>query len=90
MKIKYWGLALLLWVSFAVPAFAREPELTENIKIGGGYAATGQIEQLGYTWELYDASNGLPASEANVIAWDVGGVMWIGGYSVIIREDGKE
>ena len=90
MKIKYWGLALLMWVSFAVPAFAREPELMENIKIGGGYAATGQIEQLGYTWELYDASNGLPASEANFIACDVDGFIWMGCYSGIIKYDGNE
>ena len=31
----------------------------ESALIGGGFAATGQIRNVGYTTELYDASNGL-------------------------------
>jgi len=62
----------------------------ENAKelIGGGYAATRQIDNVGYTTQVYDASNGLPTSDANYILGSSSGYIWIGGYSGIIRYDG--
>ena len=61
---------------------------TVRKKTGGGYAVTGQINGVGYTTELYNASNGLPTSDANCVLADSMGYIWIGGYSGIIRCDG--
>ncbi|MBR4575498.1 MAG: response regulator [Lachnospiraceae bacterium] len=55
---------------------------------GGGYAATGQIGDVGYSETIYDATNGLPTSDANYIMASSDGHIWIGGYSGIIRYDG--
>ena len=55
---------------------------------GGGFAVTGQLPGVGYTASLYDASNGLPTSEANCVLAASDGFIWIGGYSGIIRYDG--
>ena len=60
-------------------------EPTQN---GGGFAATGQLEDAGYFAQIYDAHNGLPTSEANCILGASDGYVWIGGYSGIIRYDG--
>ncbi|RKM62194.1 response regulator [Butyrivibrio sp. CB08] len=57
--------------------------------MGGGYAATGQIANTGYMAVLYDATNGLPTSEANCILGASDGYVWIGGYAGIIRYDGS-
>ncbi|MBO4373631.1 MAG: response regulator [Lachnospiraceae bacterium] len=62
----------------------------EDIKTGGGYAVTGQIEGAGYSSELYDAGSGLPTSDANYILGSKDGYVWIGGYSGIIRYDGTK
>ena len=56
---------------------------------GGGYAVTGQIKETGYICEIYDATNGLPTSDANCIMSASDGYIWIGGYSGIIRYDGS-
>ncbi|MCR4591489.1 MAG: hypothetical protein K5668_11820, partial [Lachnospiraceae bacterium] len=56
---------------------------------GGGYAASAQITDGGYISEIYDASNGLPTSDANYILCASDGYIWIGGYSGIIRYDGN-
>ena len=56
---------------------------------GGGYAATEQISGVGYTTELYDASNGLPTSDAMFLLGASDGHMWIGGYSGVICYDGS-
>ncbi len=56
---------------------------------GGGYAVTGQIEGAGYSSVIYDASSGLPTSDANCIFCDHDGYVWIGGYSGVIRYDGS-
>ncbi len=61
---------------------------TERL-VGGGYAVSGQIPGVGYTAELYDATNGLPTSEANCVLAANDGYIWIGGYSGIIRYDGS-
>ena len=44
----------------------------------------------GYTAVLYDSSNGLPTSAANTVIQSAAGFIWIGGYSGLIRYDGKE
>ena len=56
--------------------------------IGGGYAATEQIKGAYFLPVLYDASNGLPTSEANCILATRDGYIWIGGYSGVVRYDG--
>ncbi|MBP5249714.1 MAG: response regulator, partial [Lachnospiraceae bacterium] len=58
-------------------------------RIGGGYAASGQIDGKGFSAELFDASNGLPTSDANCILGSSDGYIWIGGYSGIIRYNGS-
>ncbi|MCR5511490.1 MAG: response regulator [Lachnospiraceae bacterium] len=63
--------------------------LADNSLIGGGFAATGQIKNVSYTTELYDATNGLPTSDANCVLGASDGYVWIGGYSGIIRYDGS-
>lgn len=61
----------------------------QQVHVGGGYAVSGQIEGVGYTSKLYDATNGLPTSDANYILGSSDGYIWIGGYSGIIRYDGS-
>ena len=56
---------------------------------GGGYAITGQFPDLSYTSFIYDATNGLPTSDANYLLGSSSGYIWIGGYSGIIRYDGN-
>lgn len=56
---------------------------------GGGYAVTKQFAGVGYTSMIYDATNGLPTSDANYILGSKKGNIWIGGYSGIIRYDGN-
>ncbi len=55
---------------------------------GGGYAATGQLSDVSYSAKIYDATNGLPTSDANWILAASDGYIWIGGYAGIIRYDG--
>ncbi len=80
--------------SSSVVSFASETEKdaateSEYISSGGGYAATGQLGDVGYMATVYDASNGLPTSEANCILGSSDGYVWIGGYAGIIRYDGS-
>ena len=56
---------------------------------GGGYAASEQITEVGYTAEIYDASNGLPTSDAMYLMGAEDGYMWIGGYSGVLTYDGS-
>lgn len=60
----------------------------ESQNVGGGYSITGQLKSIGYATELYNASNGLPTSDANCIYASDEGYIWIGSYSGIIRYDG--
>ncbi len=71
----------------AVPAQAGE-NMGMSFLSGGGYAASGQISGVGYTTTLYDATNGLPTSDAMILLGDSDGYVWIGGYSGVIRYDG--
>ena len=57
-------------------------------KLGGGYAVTGQLSGIGYTSKIYDATNGLPTSDANYILGSKDGYVWLGGYNGVIRYDG--
>ncbi len=82
---------------FTLPSLAAENnppseekgEDTERLKTGGGYAVTGQLEGVGYSSIMYDATNGLPTSDANWILGASDGYIYIGGYSGIIRYDGS-
>ena len=56
---------------------------------GGGYAVTRQFSGVGYSSVIYDATNGLPTSDANYILGAKDGYVWIGGYSGIMRYDGN-
>ncbi|MBR3575667.1 MAG: response regulator [Lachnospiraceae bacterium] len=56
---------------------------------GGGYAISGQIREVGYTTQVYDANNGLPTSDANCILSARNGYIWVGGYSGIFRYNGS-
>ena len=69
---------------------SKTPHRSEGFKTGGGYAATGQLPEVGYMGKLYDASNGLPTSDANFITVSSGGYIWIGSYAGIIRYDGVQ
>lgn len=61
----------------------------DTYKQGGGYTASGQLENVGYTTQVYDATDGLPTSDANFILGSSAGYIWIGSYSGIIRYDGS-
>ena len=77
-------------VSPANASFAKEATAIEGkVNIGGGYAATKQLDNMGYYAQMYDAKNGLPTSEANFVLGTDEGYIWIGGYSGIIRYDGS-
>ena len=57
-------------------------------EFGGGYAATGQLKGIGFSSKIYDATNGLPTSDANFILGSKDGYVWLGGYNGVIRYDG--
>ena len=83
----------IIFSFFNDKAFSMPPQTAEFIaqdapKIGGGYAVTGQIGQVDYTTEIYNATNGLPTSDANFILGSKSGYIWICGYSGVIRYDG--
>ncbi|MCR5279429.1 MAG: response regulator [Lachnospiraceae bacterium] len=63
-------------------------EQSINYASGGGYAASYQLPGVYFLPVLYDASNGLPTSEANCILCTSDGYIWIGGYSGIVKYDG--
>ncbi|SFD03690.1 hybrid sensor histidine kinase/response regulator [Butyrivibrio sp. YAB3001] len=62
---------------------------TDYSRIGGGYAATGQIKDASFTTEIYDAENGLPTSDAMFLLGTSDGYIWIGGHSGVLRYDGS-
>ena len=79
----------------SVSSFATESETGQETanegsqKLGGGYAVSGQIGSVGYATTVYDATNGLPTSDANFILGASDGYVWIGSYGGIIRYDGS-
>ena len=88
--------ALALTITAAASVFAESGgENTEPVSeetrtcCGGGAAVTGQLNDTGFAAQLYNADNGLPTSDANVILAASDGFIWIGGYSGLIRYDGS-
>ena len=65
-------------------------DTSEVRTFGGGYAVSGQKEGVGYTAKIYDASNGLPTSDAMFLLGSRKGYVYIGGYSGVIKYDGSE
>ena len=84
-----WNTPLLALATEDTSVSEVKEESSEN-KSGGGYAVSGQLDNVGYSAKLYDAENGLPTSDANCIFTSSKGYIWIGGYSGIIRYDGNE
>ncbi len=84
IKIISYLICLSMFLLFGNGAFASQTE----VNVGGGYAVTGQLSGVGYSCVIYDATNGLPTSDANFIYGTSDGYVWIGGYSGIIRYDG--
>ncbi len=78
----------VLLAAFLTAAVLAAPIAHASAENGGGYAATGQIEGVGYAAVLYNAENGLPTSDANTLLPTADGYIWIGGYGGIIRYDG--
>ena len=92
-KISYAVLFLsLCFMSVAVWGLCADKKETDSgdTFVGGAYAVTGQIKNVSYTSKLYDATNGLPTSDANYVMGSSNGYIWIGSYSGIIRYDGSE
>ncbi len=89
---KYSAFAAALIIAASICVFpvnvSAEPVHLSNLS-GGGYSASGQINGAGYSSQIYDASNGLPTSDANYILCSSDGYIWIGGYSGIIKYDGS-
>ncbi len=87
-----WLIALLVVfvVLFANTGNVKAASASEDkVNMGGGYAASNQLKNMGYYAQMYDAKNGLPTSEANFVLGTDEGYIWIGGYSGIIRYDGS-
>ncbi len=74
---------------FAANSKESEEEAEIIDKVGGGYAASNQLKDFGYTTEKYDANHGLPTSEANCVLGAKDGYVWVGGYSGIFKYDGS-
>ncbi len=56
---------------------------------GGGYAVTKQIENIGYSCKIYNATNGLLTSDANYILGSRNGFVWLCSYNGVVRYDGS-
>ena len=67
-----------------------ESDVLEESKEGGGYAVTGQLDDVGYSAVVYNSDNGLPTSDANFVFSASDGYIWVGGYSGVFRYDGIE
>ncbi|MCR5168529.1 MAG: response regulator [Oscillospiraceae bacterium] len=82
--------AFVLWNPISVYAADDNiQEAADKVPLGGGYAATEQIDSMGYMSKLYDATNGLVTSDANDVLCASDGSVLIGGYSGITRYDGS-
>ena len=82
MKIKLSFRVFLILMLLMIPSVSVCAEQTKRRDLLG--------ENTVYTAILYDSLNGLPTSEANAIAQDEDGFIWIGGYSGLTRYDGSE
>ena len=81
--------ASVLCTSYAYTDEGQENSGVVELTTGGGYAATGQLENVGFSTKLYNADNGLPTSDANCVFASQDGYIWIGGYSGILKYDGR-
>ncbi len=81
-------LVIIVFVTgvFSVPTYAEDED---DLQGGGGYSATGQAGDVGFSTKIYDATNGLPTSDANCILGSSDGYIWVGGYGGIMRYDGN-
>ena len=68
----------------------RVSDTVSQSNLGGGYAMSGQIRDVGYSAQVYDINNGLPTSDANFILGAKNGYVWVGGYSGIFRYNGND
>ena len=82
-------IVLCVMVLFTVTIKGDPTDVSYIDKKGGGYAASDQVENIGYMAVKYDATNGLPTSEANYIVSSKSGYMWIGSYGGIIKYSGS-
>jgi len=90
--IDYLTLVFFLIIVAVIPAtysHAQNNYRNEYNNAGGGYAVTGQIENVSYSGIIYDATNGLPTSEANYVLCTSNGYVWIASYSGVVRYDGS-
>lgn len=78
---------IVLCALFSV-LFTLKTAAQESTRTGGGYAVSNQVFQAGYASQLYDATNGLPTSDANCVLGSSDGFIWIGSYAGVIRYDG--
>ncbi|MCR5356285.1 MAG: response regulator [Lachnospiraceae bacterium] len=85
----FWAPVEAFAASAAVKGAADVDPGYDSSLIGGGYAATGQLENVGYSTVIYDAANGLPTSDANYVLSTSDGYILIAGYSGIMRYDGS-
>ncbi len=84
------ALSLTLGSMGALAADKKQQDLASEYRNnGGGFAVTGQLGDVGYMAEIYNASNGLPTSEANCVLGASDGHIWIGGYAGVLRYDGS-
>lgn len=96
VAVLLWLISMMLLLGSLEKVHAKENENSAKNEsetvgletIGGGYAASGQLQSVGYAAQIYDASNGLPTSEANVVLGSHAGYIWIGSYSGIFCYDG--
>lgn len=89
LSLKACLITFLLAVSVSLTAFAYDTPPAAELN-GGGYAVSGQLQDAGYSAVIFDATNGLPTSEANCVLAASDGFIWIGGYSGIIKYDGLD
>ncbi len=79
----------MFWKTFFISSYAMNDPFGSYSSHGGGYAITGQIPNVSYYTEIYDASSGLPTSDAMFLMGSQKGYIWIGGYSGVICYDGS-
>ncbi len=86
LSIVFWQSGLMLCAEEADTGEQQASVINEAT--GGGYAVSGQIDDVGYSAVLYNAENGLPTSDANYVYASSDGYIWVGGYAGVMRYDG--
>lgn len=80
-------IAFLTAVMIYIVLFITPVMADSSANTGGGYVAAGESADISYTSVIYDATNGLPTSDANYVLSSSDGYIWVGGYSGIMRYD---